>query len=226
MRSIKPLAPIRRVQDAVTGSAEYSLDPFCPSNMEFQRRAEDELTKFIYTLVESASKMNLNFKYENPISKHCDMSAAEALQGPALDFRWQLKHLEYNRTLFCREVFKQKITEPEFRRWTRNLREKADKLAHKQHLQDDLRVAEERDQSQDEKSEAKAGTSDAISHLLDEMIQFTEKIYRSHRDKHIPVSVWEIIELFVPNGLQCLVLIESSGRHDHYIVIAFQELFN
>ena len=68
------------------------------------------------------------------------------------------------------------------------MREKADKLAHKQHLQDDLRVAEDRDQSQDEKSEAKAGTSDAISHLLDEMIQFTEKIYRSHRDKHIPVS--------------------------------------
>ena len=96
--------------------------------------------EFIYKLVESASKMNLNFKlYENPISKQCDMSAGEALRGPALDFRWQLKHLEYNRSLFCKEVFKQKIGEPEFRKWTRNLREKA-KLAHKQHLQDDLRV--------------------------------------------------------------------------------------
>ena len=104
-------------------------------------------------------------------------------------------------------MFKQKIGEPEFRKWTRNLREKADKLAHKQHLQDDLRVVDERVQAEEEKSEAKAGTSDAISHLLDEMIQFTEKIYRCHRDKHIPVSesvCGRPIELCMLTGLLCV----------------------
>ena len=149
--------------------------------------AKDEFTKFNYKLLESASKMNLPFKYENPISKQFGMNAREALRGPALDFRWQLKHLEYNRSLFCREMFKQKIGEPEFRKWTRNLREKADKLAYNQHLQDDLRMVDERVQAEEEKSETKAGTSDAISHLLDEMIQFTEKICDCQMD--IPVSV-------------------------------------
>lgn len=195
MPRIKLLAPIQRVQDAVSESAEYSLDPFCPTNMEFQRMAEDELTKFIYKLVETASKMNLAFKYENPATKTCDMTASEALQGPALDFRWQMKHLEYNRTLFCREVFRHRISESDLRTSTRSLKEKADRLAHKQHLQDDLRV--KRNAAHDGvvdkeekmmKSEAKTGTTTAILNLLDEIIQFTEKIFRSLIQIKIPVS--------------------------------------
>ena len=128
--------------------------------------------------------MNLPFKYEDPISKQLGMNAREALRGPALDFRWQLKHLEYNRSLFCKEVFKQKIGEPEFKRRIINLIEKVDKL------KDDLSVVRTDQPEEDsrEKSEANAETADTISHLLDEMIQFTEKIYHCIKDKHILVS--------------------------------------
>lgn len=193
--NIKALAPIRKVSDTVTGSPVYSLDPFCPSNMEFQRRGEDELTKFIYKVVQGASGMGLALKFENPVNKSCDMSAAEALRGPALDFRWQMKHLEYNRSLYCKEVFK-KIKEGDLRTWTRSMREKADRLAHKQHLQDHLRTGKEgmegqegaMVEEQERRKEPKAGTSDDISRSLDEMVNFTEKIYLSQKHMNLPVS--------------------------------------
>ena len=150
--------------DHFAGSTEQPLDPLhLALIIELQRKAENEFVQFVYKLLEHASKMNLNFKYENPISKQCDMSAAEALHGPALDFRWQLKHLEYNRTLFCREVFKQKITEPEFIRCIRKLREKADKQPSDLSMED-------------------------VEDMLYEMAQFTEKILFCVND--IQVSLW------------------------------------
>ena len=193
---IKPLAPIRKINDTVTGSAVYSLDPFCPSNMEYQRRGEDELTKFIYKVVQSASAMELPLKFENPVNRTCDMTASEALRGPALDFRWQMKHLEYNRTLYCKEVFGKKIREGDLKTWTRSLREKADRVAHKQHLQDNLRIGKEGAEGKDGamtaeeqgRKEPKVGGSTATQNLLDEMVNFTEKIYCSQKHKNIPVS--------------------------------------
>ena len=111
--------------------------------MDFWRRAEQEFIQFTNKLLVGP----------NPASS--DVSAAEALHGPAREFKRQLQLLEYNRTPFCREVLKQSIAEADFLKQIAALMERADKLHD---------------------NEEESDEADTVGGLLHEMVRFTEKI--------------------------------------------------
>ena len=112
-----------------------------PSYYEFQRRGEDELAKFFHQVVEYASKFtigkekrSLNLNYEEPGMKKQHKNASSVLGRASLDFRWLMKHLEYNRGNYSRYIFNHQLSKDEIERICQALRTKADELAHQQDL--------------------------------------------------------------------------------------------
>lgn len=72
------------------------VDPFRPSNIDYQRRFEDEVTKFLYLLGVDVAQLLLN---DYPI-KFQDLEGNPA-HSPTYypDYRWILKHISHN----CRD---------------------------------------------------------------------------------------------------------------------------
>ena len=183
------MAPIRTVQDTVAKSAKYSMDPFCPSYMDYQRRAEDELAKFLYIVVKRASKMSLKISYYIyvPADRNFEptFNFNKALEsGSVLDLRWQLKHLIgfKNRSLYYNSVFRPSWTLNEFINLLNYIKQKGNNLAHKKHLRDQLRGQQT--------VGVKSGTFNDINDLLDGMINLADMIYNAmqHMQKIVPVS--------------------------------------
>ena len=175
------MAPVRTVQTTLTGCCEYTLDPFCASYRDFQHRAEDELAKFLYHALNNAWKRSQKFKCKNPDSRNEEdnnISIEEALQGPALDLRWQLGHLlfEHNRKEFLK-VFKRSISNPkmpnqnQMRRLLKSIKDGANELAHKQYLQDDKREPARR--HADARSRVVAESENILT-LLNDMIKLVD----------------------------------------------------
>ena len=182
------LAPIQRVTDPLTGHERYPLDPFCPSSIEFQRRGEDELTKFIYILVRAGATIKTRWpfvcKYRDPVTE-APITAKKALSGPALDFRWQMKHLQFNRCFYCQKVLD--ANEEFLWRWTKYFREEANKMAHQQHLKDLLQPIPNPE------------AINTTQMLLDKMVTFAEEIYP--KKKHNPVSRFGIERMYFIGAL-------------------------
>lgn len=171
----RPLGPIRKVQDTVTGEPEYSLDPLCPSNMDFQRRAEDEAAKFFHKLIDYASKLSKKINYEDPEAREKKKGERGITQDPekvlgkySLDFRWQMKHFYFNRTIYSTVVFCHKIPEEYICDTTQNLRHIADCLAHQQNLTDNYRHRN--------RGKRKCGTTLYIKEFFVSVIAFVEKV--------------------------------------------------
>ena len=190
------LGPLRTVRDTVTGLAEYTLNPFCPSNMEFQRRGEDEISKLLHLVVLYASRLKLQIKYEDPQQReqgaHGD--ADRAVGKFSLDFRWLMKHLEYNRSIYSKGVFNSSIPEVYIHHCCRGLRLKGDLLAHKQHLQDNLQEETEGAQKKgsgktttEQSKKGKCGTIASIHEFFAVAIELARKVEDSLKDD-IPVS--------------------------------------
>ena len=166
------LAPIRKVTDIDTAHDVYSLDPFCSSNIDYQRRGEDELTKLIYKVVQAASDIVTSHRCKYKDSRDKSLTTAdEALKSHAWDFRWQMKHLKHNSTFYRTEVF-ENITAKWLKTQTQDFKENADSMAHKQHLKD-----------------KKAGGTQATKTLLDKMVTFAEEICSNCQ---IPVRYWRM----------------------------------
>lgn len=112
-----------------------------PSYYEFQRRGEDELAKFFHQVVEYASKYtigkekrSLNLNYEEPGTRKQHKNASSVLGRASLDFRWLMKHLEYNQLKYSKYIFKSQLSEDEIKITCKAVRKKADELAHQQDL--------------------------------------------------------------------------------------------
>ena len=190
------MGPLRTVRDTVTGLAEYTLDPFCPSNMEFQRRGEDEISKFLHLVIRHASRLKLQIKYEDPQQREqgAHSNAARAVGTLSLDFRWLMKHLEYNRSIYSKAVFNSSISEAYIQWCCRKLREKGDLVAHKQHLQDNLQEEMESAQKKgneekpmEQSKKEKCGTIASINEFFTVAIELARKVEDSLKCK-IPVS--------------------------------------
>ena len=150
-----------------------------PSYYEFQRRGEDELAKFFHQVVEYASKYTsgkekkpLNLNYEEPGMKKQHKNASSVLGRASLDFRWLMKHLEYNRPKYSRYIFKGQISEDEIKRICQAVRRKADELAHQQDLY-------HRTDSGKNVIELKPVDIDPITEFFQTSIEFTRKAEQS-----------------------------------------------
>ena len=164
--------------------------------MEFQRRGEDEISKLLHLVVQYASRLKLQIKYEDPQQRvqgaHND--AARAVGTLSLDFRWLMKHLEYNRSIYSKTVFNSSISEAHLQDCCRRLRQKGDLLAHKQHLQDNLQEETEgtrkkrsgKDPVAQSKKE-KCGTIASISEFFMVAIDLARTVENSLK-ANIPVS--------------------------------------
>ena len=74
------------------------VDPFRPSNIDFQRRFEDEITKFLYLLGVDMAHPYLNdyfINFQDLEGNACDERKRQYFP----DYRWILKHFSHN----CRE---------------------------------------------------------------------------------------------------------------------------
>lgn len=110
-----------------------------PSYWEFQRKGEDEMAKFFHLVIEHASQLDTEklpngLNYEDPLSKKIHKNAKQTIGTASLDFRWQMKHLEYNLASYSRYVFRGTIKADELKKQCEKLKRKADDMAHKQHL--------------------------------------------------------------------------------------------
>lgn len=197
--SAKSLGHIRTVTDTVTGLPKYTLDPFCPSNMEFQRRGEDEVAKFFHKVIEFASEQkDLQLNYEDPESRKVSQNPTRVIGVWSLDFRWQMKHLLYNRSKYSSHVFNGLVSESYIMQRCRQLKDQADEMAHKQHLMDNLRQKgvkdgaglkeEEQVRGEGTKQRRSSGTRRYIQQFFETAIEFTEEIERSTRHKPLKVQ--------------------------------------
>ena len=150
-----------------------------PSYYEFQRRGEDELAKFFHQVVEYASKYTsgkekkpLNLNYEEPGTKKQHKNAGSVLGRASLDFRWLMKHLEYNRPKYSKYIFKGQISEDEIKRICQAVRKKADELAHQQDLYN-------RTDSGKNVIQLKPVDIDSITEFFQTSIEFTRKAEQS-----------------------------------------------
>ena len=162
-----------------------------PSYYEFQRRGEDELAKFFHQVVEYASKFtigkekrSLNLNYEEPGMKKQHKNASSVLGRASLDFRWLMKHLEYNRPKYSRYIFKGQLSEDEIKRICQALRTKADELAHQQGLYN-------RTDSGKNVTELKPVDIEPIIEFFQTSIEFTRKVEQSLK-KDIQVRAIEL----------------------------------
>ena len=202
------MAPVRTVQTTLTGCCEYTLDPFCASYRDFQLRAEDELAKFLYHALNNAWGESQNFEYKRVRFKKSEqrkkfnmlMSLEEAQKESALDLRWQLNHLLYdtNRQEFF-DVYETGADEPmpnqnKMTSLLEDIREKANDLAHKQHLHDEK---DEQWRRQDD-IKSLSRMSEIILKLLDKMIELVNMIYTmtKHVRKIEPVSECVCVSIF------------------------------
>ena len=146
-------------------------DPLFLSNIDFQRRGEDELTRFIYEVVKAAIPVGKKWpcKYWDPRA-NAPTTADKALEQFAVDFRWQMKHLQFNSAFYCEKILY--IEEEWLRTWTEHFIDKANDIAHQKYLTETL---------QEEATVAtslNAGATIATQILLDEMVVFAEEIYK------------------------------------------------
>ena len=150
-----------------------------PSLYEFQRRGEDELAKFFHQVVDYASKYTigkekkpLNLNYEEPGMKKQHKNASSVLGRASLDFRWLMKHLEYNGPKYSRYIFKSQLSGDEIKRICQALRTKADELAHQQDLYN-------RTDSGKNVTELKPVDIEPITEFFQTSIEFTRKAEQS-----------------------------------------------
>lgn len=97
------------------------------------------MAKFFHLVIEHASRLDteelqLGFKYQDPSSNGIHEDAKEVIGTASLDFRWQMKHLERNRSSYSTHVFEGAIKEKKLKDECENLKRMADEMAHKKHL--------------------------------------------------------------------------------------------
>ena len=131
----------------MVGKNNYSMDPLCPSNIDFQRRGIDEGAKIFHKIIKYASERGFDLNFEDPKLRDKDnrglhKDPSRVLGKDSLDFRWQMKHLCYNRTVYCKFVFGNKISEVDLLDATNWLRSSIGSIAHQQNLADHYKEAE------------------------------------------------------------------------------------
>lgn len=124
------------------------MDPLCPSNIDFQRRATDEAAKFFHLVIKHASQRGLKIRYEDPEIREKGKKGIHAdptriLGTSSLDFRWQMKHFQYNRDVYSKQVFHKLISSDLLEVMTQELRTLADSIAHQQNLADNYKDNDE-----------------------------------------------------------------------------------
>ena len=136
---------------------------FGPSDIDYQRRGEDELAKLICKILQAAANIDLHKRIIYYHSyKPLIIQANEALEGPAWDFHWQMKHLRKD----CNSFYFDKVFDKTNEGWLKTemgyLITSRNIVAHKQYLRD--------------KNMLKAGGAHSIPTLLDRMVTFAETI--------------------------------------------------
>ena len=131
-----PLSPIRSVTDTLVGQEQYYMNPFCSSNMEMQRRLEDELAIFFREVIKQKLETQKNFEC-SPFrglrkGKTEDQSTADA----SFDIRQIMDHIHYHSEIYAQS--EGKIKQISIQSHCKNLKEPVTKLAHKHHLQQRL----------------------------------------------------------------------------------------
>ena len=159
------------------------VDPFCPSYMDYQRKAEDELAQFLFIIIKKASEMQLTDELNYYVFKQSTSFDRALESGSALDLRWQLNHLNFreNVPLYCDYVFELPIEgRPTLTELVQDIKEKGNNLAHKKHLTDRMQA-----------TTVKSGSFKDILDLLEDMIKLANIIYKAavqHLKDIVPVS--------------------------------------
>ena len=169
------------------------MDPLCPSNMDYQRRGEDEAAKFFHLVIHHASTLGLKINYEDPEEREApgkgiSQDPTKILGKFSLDFRWQMKHFQFNRTVYSKSVFSgQEIDEEYLLKVSRDLRHIADTMAHKQYLPDSYQEKENMSDHSQENAN-KCGTAQCILAFFQHMITFVDKVLNDLPHIQIMVS--------------------------------------
>ena len=128
MKLVTSLCPIREVN---VGKSCYLMDPLCPSNFEFQRRGCDEATKFFHIVIEHAAAQvasRLLYEVRDKDGEKTTEDASKVLGTLSLDFRWQMKHFQYNRDIYSKKIFHGRISTQDLQHKPLNLRKLIDSL--------------------------------------------------------------------------------------------------
>ena len=162
------------------------MDPLCPSNIDFQRRGIDEATKIFHKVIKYTSEQGLDLNFEDPKLRDKDnrglhKDPSRVLGKESLDFRWQMKHLCYNRTVYCKSVFDNKISEAKLQDITKRLGNLSGSIAHQQNLADHYKEAEP------ERGVKKCGTISSIKGFFITIIGFADEVTKCLQAV-IPVS--------------------------------------
>ena len=161
--------------------------------MDYQRRGEDEAAKFFHLVIRHASTLGLKINYEDPEEREApgkgiSQDPTKILGKFSLDFRWQMKHFQFNRTVYSKSVFSgQEINEEYLLDVSRELRHIADTMAHKQYLPDSYQEKE----NVSEPNSNKCGTVQCILRFFEHMITFVDKVLNDIEHTHIPVSYFK-----------------------------------
>ena len=180
---VSPLCPIRKVSDTVTGKSCYLMDPLRPSNFDFQRRGCDEATKFFHIVIEYASaQTGLKYEVRDKDGGKTTEDASKVLGTLSLDFRWQMKHFQYNRDIYSKKIFRGHISTQDLERKPWNLRKLIDSLAHQQNLSDNYKFKERAN------SDVKCGASKQITEFFESLISLVDDMTQCLKINNIPAS--------------------------------------
>ena len=106
--------------------------------------------------------------------------ASKVLGTLSLDFRWQMKHFQYNRGIYSKKIFHGHISTQDLQHKPLNLRKLIDELAHQNHLSDNYKFKERAS------SDAKCGTSKKIIEFFEKLVWLIDKMTQCLK---IPVSI-------------------------------------
>ena len=92
---------MRSVRDNLLGREKYLLNPFCSSNMEMQRRIEDQLVLFFRKVINRKVKAG-EIKGEAVFHDQVKKSTTNALKEPiSFDFRSLMDHINCYRKSYA-----------------------------------------------------------------------------------------------------------------------------
>ena len=162
------------------------MDPLRPSNSDFQRRGCDEATKFFHIVIEYASAqtgLRLLYEVRDKDGGKTTEDASKVLGTLSLDFRWQMKHFQYNRDIYSKKIFCGRISTQDLQHKPLNLRKLIDELAHQQNLSDNYRFKERAN------SDVKCGASKQITEFFESLISLVDDMTQCLKTNNVPVSI-------------------------------------
>ena len=162
------------------------MDPLRPSNSDFQRRGCDEATKFFHIVIEYASAqtgLRLQYEVRDKDGVKTTEDASKVLGTLSLDFRWQMKHFQYNRDIYSKKIFRGHISTQDLEHKPWNLRKLIDSLAHQQNLSDNYKFKERAN------SDVKCGASKQITKFFESLISLVDDMTQCLKTNNVPVSI-------------------------------------